>query len=322
MKIILSDLHSAPFRGEKFLTQKKNFIEIIIQYFAKKFEGKDKEEKMFNKIRKIIKRENIKKGYFNGDFMEARRTERGMNTSEDLNMACRLRDYLLQKLGLEKGEFNLGNHESGYDLPLGTDSEKGINRKAIDNFLLFAGRQELYYSFCEDGFRFIFIPYIFSEDKATDFNLKAEKRKFIVKMKKDLSKNMPTILLVHDPDSFDDAKLVRVIQKNRDKIKFIFYGHYHSWINLAGMKILIAIYTDKWLYPVRQILDKIFLKLAKGDERIVDEMGKYFRKRKNIPALIKELGAILTPAPTGTFGIGGGYLVLDSEKRTIRKYKL
>lgn len=322
MKILFSDLHLAPFRREKFLTQKKNFFEIIIQYFAKKFEKKDKEEKMLNKIRKIIKHENIKKGYFNGDFMEARRTERGMNTSEDLNIACRLRNYILQKLGLEEGEFNLGNHESGYDLPLSTDEERGINRKAIDNFLLFAGRHELYHSFCEDGLRFIFIPYIFSEDRARDFNLKAEKRKFIIRLKQDLSKNIPTILLVHDPDSFDDATLLKVIRKNRDKIKFIFYGHYHSWINLTGMRILIAIYTNKWLYLVRQILNRIFLKLAKGDERIVNEMGKYFRKRKNIPALIKELDAILTPAPTGTFGIGGGYLVLDSEKKTVKKYNL
>jgi hypothetical protein len=322
MKILISDPHLAPFRAEKFLTQEKNFIEAVIQYFASKFEDKEREAKIFASIRLIIEKEGIKVGYFNGDFMESRRTERGMNTREDLEMMCQLRVRVFKEIGIEDGEFNLGNHESGYDLALGTDPERGINLAAIKNFLIFVRREELYHSFYVDGCKVIFVPYIFSEEAARDFDLGAEKKKFLAKMQQDLVENIPTILLVHDPDSFDDPELLQLIRENRDKIKFIFYGHYHSWINLFFMRILSRIYSSQNLGACRWILDRIFSKLAKGDTRIVEELGKYFSKRKNITAIIKELGATLTPAPSGTFGIGGGCLVLDCEKGKVKKYTL
>jgi hypothetical protein len=66
----------------------------------------------------------------------------------------------------------------------------------------------------------------------------------------------------------------------------------------------------------------VFLKLAGGDKEIVRKLGEYFCKRKNIPGIIKELNAILIPAPSGTFGIGGGYFyTLDCETGILRKHK-
>ncbi|HBI34297.1 MAG TPA: hypothetical protein DEA43_01910 [Candidatus Moranbacteria bacterium] len=322
MKILLSDWHLAPFRVEKFLTQKRNFIEIIIQYFAKKFEDKEKEAKMLESIRLVVKKENIKVGYFNGDFMESRRTERGMNTTEDLEKALELKAYIMKKLGLILAFFNLGNHESGYDLPLCTDAEKGINWQAIKNFLVFTEAEELYCSFYEDNSKLIFVPYIFSEEKARDFDLDAEKKIFLGRMREDLKEDIPTILLVHDPDSFDDVELLGLIRENREKIKFIFFGHYHSWINLFFMRIMVNVYGRILLFPFRCFVDLFFFALTKGDVHIVRELGIYFRKRKNIPTIIRELGAVLIPAPTGTVGIGGGYLVLDLGKGTYEKKKI
>lgn len=322
MKILLSDLHLAPFRAQKFESQKMNHIEALIQFFAKKFEDPQKEEKMLRRIRNVIEREGIQVGNFNGDFMESLRTERGMSTKEDLEKMRELRIKILKQLGLLWGWFNLGNHESGYDLPLATDPERGINKAAIDNFLLFINREELYHSFFMDGCKIIFIPYIFSEEKARDFDLNQMKREFLSKMTEDLKEDVAIMLFVHDPDSFDDKQLLSLIRANRSKIKFIFFGHYHSWINLFFMRIMSTIYSVKMYGVCRLVLNKIFLIVAKGDSRIVEELGKYFYKRRNIPRIIKELGAILIPAPSGTFGIGGGYMVLDIEKVTIKKHKL
>lgn len=320
MKILLSDWHLAPFRAEKFRTQKKNFFETVIQFFALRSEKK--EGRMLERMRRIVKKEGIKAGYSNGDFMESRRTERGMNTFEDLAMACQKKEMVKEKLGLEEWDSNMGNHESGYNLPLCTDPEAGINLQAIKNFLVFTGRDELYYSFFADGCKIIFVPYIFSEEMALDFDLVEEKRKFLEKMRLDLAEDVPAILLVHDPDSFDDIELLDLIWANRNKIRFIFFGHYHAWINLLAMRILSVIYSVPWLGVCRRILYVVFLKLAKGDRRIADKLVEYFYKRRNIPAIIKELGAILIPAPGGTFGIGGGYLVLNVEKGTVKKRSL
>jgi hypothetical protein len=279
---------------------------------------------MLESMRKVAEREGITAGYFNGDFMESRRTERGMSTKEDLEKMCELKAWVMRMLGLLTAFFNLGNHESGYDLALCTDVGKGINRKAIENFLIFSGREELYFSFLVDGRKIIFVPYIFSEENARDFDLDAEKKKFLVKMREDFKEDIPTILLVHDPDSFDDADLISLIRENKEKIKFIFFGHYHSWINLFFMRIMIKIYSNAFLAPLRWLLNLFFFALTKGNMRIVRELGKYFRKRKNIPGIINELGAILIPAPSGCgiFGLGGGYLIFDVETGSCEKKKI
>lgn len=88
------------------------------------------------------------------------------------------------------------------------------------------------------------------------------------------------------------------------------------------MRILVRIYSLPWLILARWITSFIFFLLAKGDRNIVRELGKYFRKRKNIPAIIKELGAILTPAPSGTLGIGGGFLIADLKEDGIEIRKI
>ncbi|MFZ2192773.1 MAG: hypothetical protein WAV31_00855 [Candidatus Moraniibacteriota bacterium] len=322
MKIFLSDLHIAPFKAEKFLTQKRNIIEMVIQFFAVFLQNKEK--KLFEKMKKTIREEGISLGISNGDLMEASATERGLATERDLAMAKTVLSDLENDLGT-KLKLNLGNHESGYILPLSTDEQGGISRASIRNFLCLAGRKELYYSFVAEGLKFIFVPYLFTEKEAKDFNIGRMKKSFMKKMRQDIKNSVePVIIFIHDPDSLMDKNLLDVIRSNREKIKEILYGHYHSSVNLFFAKLMIKIFNTWWLIFPRIILDIIFWFFSGRSMRIVRELGKYFRSRKNIPKIIEELGAILIPAPTGMFGIGGGFLILevfDDGNIKIEKYK-
>ena len=318
--LLLSDQHLALFKNEKFESQKKNFFETIIQFFASLFGNRDR--RLMEKMADVVLDEDIDVAIFNGDFAEASRTERGMNTNRDLEIISQLRDVTLKTLGILVACFNLGNHESGYDLPLCTDLEKGINLTALKNFFTFAGWKNLYHSFILENCRCIFVPYVFSEHHAKDFDLQAMKDEYLQSMSRELLESIPTVLFVHDPDSFADEKLLNLIRQHRESIKFIFFGHYHSWINLISLRILSTIYGNDSFRLLQSILNLVFLGLAKGDREIVRKLGEYFRERRDIPGIIKELGAILIPAPSGTFGIGGGYFyTLDIEKMELKKHK-
>lgn len=321
MKILLSDLHIAPFRAEKFLTQKRNFIEKVIQFFAVFLQKR--EQRLSEKMKAVIKEGRISLGISNGDLMEASATERGLATGRDLEMAKTVLFDLENDLGT-KFKLNLGNHESGYILPLSTDEQGGISRASIKNFLCLAGRKELYYSFVAEGFRLIFIPYLFTEKEAKDFNIDKMKKSFMKKMRQDIKNSVePIIVFIHDPDSLMDQNLLGAIRSNREKIRGIFYGHYHSEVNLFFAKTLVKIFNSWWLILPRILLSIVFWIISGRNMRIVRELGKYFRSRKNIPKIIKELGAVLIPAPTGMFGIGGGFLTLEikDENFQIKKHK-
>ena len=255
--------------------------------------------------------------------MESSATERGLATERDLEMAKKVLFDLENDLGTEF-KLNLGNHESGYILPLSTDKDGGISRASIKNFLELAGRKDMYHSFVTEGFRFVFVPYLFTESNAKDFNLCKMKKKFLKKMRRDVETSLePIVVFIHDPDSLTDSNLLEIIRSNREKIGGIFYGHYHSEFNLFFAKILVKIFNSWWLILPRIFLNIVFWIISGRNMRIVRELGKYFRSRKNIPKIIKELDAVLIPAPTGMFGIGGGFLTLEIEDGNfqIKKYK-
>ncbi len=315
MKILLSDPHFAPFRNEKFLTQKRNIIEFVISLFAVLLQKK--EEKIFIQMENAVRKGEIDLGIINGDFMESSRTERGMNTEKDLETAKRLGKDLKQRLGLKRIEFNAGNHESGYKLPLMTDEKAGVYLKSIQNFLCLAERDKLYHSFIAKGVKVILLPYILSEKSAVDFDLEPIKAEILDSLKKDLSSPESVVLFLHDPDSFMDDRLLDLVRESRNKVKFIFYGHYHSKLNLTGAKILTTIYNKwQWLFP-RMVINTLIWVLSFGNVKMVKRIGIHFRERKNIPSIIKELGAILIPALTGMFGVGGGFLTLDMETNSV-----
>jgi len=322
ISILLSDLHIAPFKEEKFKTQQKNFIEWIIQFFANVLQKKEKN--IYEKMKKVVGEKMINVGISNGDLMESVATERGWATKQDVEAAKEVVQELKNNLSLKKLELNMGNHESGYILPLSTDNNGGVSLQSVRNFLVVAKRDKLYHSFLLEGFQFIFVPYLFTEQVAKDFDLSKEKKKFLTEMEKEFSfSKTPIILFVHDPDSLMDEDLLSLIRVNRKKIKAIFYGHYHSWMNLFFSKILVNIFNCWWLLPLRMLANAIFWIISGKDMRIVRVLGKYFQLRKNIPAIIKELKMTLIPAPTGMFGIGGGFLVLeisDNGKLEIIKY--
>lgn len=307
--LLFSDSHIAPFREEKFETQERNFMERTIQFFANILE--EKEKGVYGKMKEIVVDEKITLGISNGDLMESLATERGWKTSRDLQAAKKTREDLKKDLGIEL-EMNMGNHETGYILPLSTDDGGGVSSGSIENFLDITNRGDVYYSFVQAGFRFIFVPYFFTEKIAKNFDLARMKEIFLAKMEKDLSVSRePIAIFIHDPDSLMDERLLKLIRVNREKVKAIFFGHYHSWLNLFFSKILITIFNSSLLVPCRLILYFIFWIFSGRNKKIVRELGKHFRSRKSIPAIIKELEMILIPAPTGMFGIGGGFLVLE-----------
>jgi predicted phosphodiesterase len=316
MKILLSDIHEQPFREEKFKTQKKDWIESFIQFFADK-----KREEPIEKIKRIIEEQEVDVVVTNGDLSESSATERGMNSERDFDASIKVLTKWSEKLK-KKIRINGGNHEFGYDLPLSSDPQAGIRRESVSNFLKLAGWDSIYHSeLLDDGYKIIFVPYIFSEESAYDFDIKDLQKIFLLSMEQDLKANShPAILFIHDPDSFDHEGLTNLIRDYKNHIKIIFYGHYHSWVNLLGAKILIAIFNKWWLIAIRPIISTIFYFLSKRDVVRTKKVKVYFQKRKNVPKLIKEFGAILIPAPNGMFGIGGGFLTLDL--RSDGSYKI
>lgn len=315
---MISDPHRQPFKKRKFLTQERNLGERIIQWFADVLAPL--ERKVFERMKNAIEKENITLCVCNGDMVESSCTERGLYTEEDLEVAKEEAGKLKEELGVDYLELNMGNHESGYNLPLSTDPEAGISMASIENFLLLSGRKKLYYSFAMDGYKVIFVPYLFSEEGAKDFDLGEMKKRFLDEFEADfLSGDNPVILFVHDPDSFDDERLLGIITSSKERIKFIFFGHYHSELNLFVAKMLIRIYTKCWLFPVRWIVNlMVWLAFGRKKQK-VHAISQYFKKRRNIPKIIKSLNAVLIPAPNGMFGIGGGFLVFDTETGKIRK---
>lgn len=320
--LLFSDTHKTPFSTEKFKTQKKNFIEWIIQFFANVLQKKEKN--IYEKMKKVVDERMIKVGISNGDLMESVATERGWATEKDATAVKEAVQELENSLNLKKFELNMGNHESGYILPLSTDNEGGISIGSVKNFLTVAKRDKLYHSFLLNGLRFIFVPYLFTEQVAKDFDLNKEREKFLKEMKKDISLSTePVILFIHDPDSLMNEGLLNLIQTNRKKIKAMFFGHYHSKVNLFFSRMLIAVFNCWWLFPIKASATVFFWIISGRNTRIVRELDKYFKSRKNIPRIIKELEMVLIPAPTGMFGIGGGFLVLeisDNGKLEIIKY--
>lgn len=317
MEILLSDFHFPPFREEKFKTQKLNPIEWLIQLFVDLL--KKKEEKIFVKMMKIARERDIALGIVNGDLMESSATERGLQKEIDYR-AARIVKRWLEKLLRITICLNMGNHESGYNLPLSTDPKAGISVKSLKNFLRLTGRTGLYHSFEIEGFRVIFIPYLFTEDFAVDFDIGKEKAKFLKKMARDFQRNEKIIVFTHDPDSLDDPGLRYILLSNREKIKLFFCGHYHSVVTLEFVKVLIAIFNTRILFPYRWMLKLLLWYASGGNSKMVRKIEKYFRKRKNIPCLMRELNVVIIPAPTGMFGMGGGFLTLDLETMEIQKF--
>lgn len=317
MKIALfSDGHEQPFRKEKFESQTLNPIEWLIMLLG--FFSRRRKEAFCELARKKIKELQIKMGIFNGDFAESWRTERGMNTDDDLEAISDLRDSTLAQLGLPHAEFNMGNHESGYNLPLCTDSQRGINQDALRNFFQFARWKALYHSFILDGCRIAFIPYIMSEDSVRGFDLSGMKGEILFGLENDLENPGidKVVLFVHDPDSFADPELLRIVRENRSKIKLILFGHRHSQLNVSIDGFLVRVYNFRRWMPIRWAISGM-IALLKWDSGMPRKMSEYYSKRRDISDIIKELGAVLIPSPES-----GRFLVLDTEMMELTEYKV
>ncbi|MDI6778169.1 MAG: metallophosphoesterase [Patescibacteria group bacterium] len=317
MEILLSDLHISPFREEKFKTQKLNPIEWLIQLFADLL--KKKEEQVFVEMMKIARERDITLGIVNGDLMESSATERGIWKETDYKAARKVKRWL-EKLLRIKILLNMGNHESGYNLPLSSDPKAGISLKSLRNFLRLTGRTELYHSFELEGFWIVFIPYLFTEDHAVDFDIEKEKANFLKKMAKDFQKNEKIVVFTHDPDSLDDPGLRHILLANREKIKLFFCGHYHSLVTLGFVKALIAIFNVPILFPYRWTLRLLLWYATSGNGVMVKKIEAYFQKRKNIPRLMRVLNVRVIPGPTGMFGMGGGFLTVNLETLEVKRF--
>jgi len=307
MKILLtSDWHKTPFKEEKFQTQKKNLGERIIQFL-----GGIGADAVMEQMEKVIREKVISIVIHNGDMMESSRNERGLSTSKDLQEAMKIRDTFISESGVNRFILNAGNHELGYVLPLSTDPNGGISSMSMYNFVELAGCDgDFFQVVLVDGFKIILIPYLFSEDEAAiGHDLLLWKKVFLRNLKRELSESESTVLLLHDPDSLADENLLRLISLYREKIKLIFCGHYHAEATLRFVKWLVRIFNSSWLLPIRCL---VMLSLwPVFGWPIAKAIREYFRKRKNIPDLIKELNVQIIPAPGGMLGFGGGFLILN-----------
>lgn len=277
-----------------------------------------KKEAFYRLAEEIIKKLVIMLGVYGGDFAEARWCERGMSTLGDVVKFGELRVWLMMKLGLRRMEFNMGNHESGYDLPLCTDPERGVNEDAIRNFQEFSGwKLPYYHSFLVGRTKMIFVPYFMTEKAAWDFDLDAFKGEFLFCLHRDLEKDDfdKAVLFVHDPDSFLNERLLEIMRENFDKIGRIFIGHRHSESNLRTDKLLCSIYNRRALRPVSWLISGL-LAVLKMDATIFGKMAEYYRMRENIPQLIFGLGMVLIPSPES-----GRFLVLDTKTLEVETYE-
>lgn len=313
--ILLSDFHEAPFKEVKFESQERSFGEDIIQILS----GLKKKRRVFKKMVQLVKMTEFVSAIHNGDLIESRCTERGMKEVDDLEAVIKAIISLERALKC-KVKCNIGNHETGYrELPLVTDSRAGISKKSISNALKALERDNLYHSFEEKGYLFVFLPYIFMEKEAVDFDVGEEKQCLLDKLKKDLERDLPVILFLHDPDALCHQPLSDLMRANRKNIKKVFCGHYHAQETVMIFNLLITIFKSFCFAWVMGLISWLLL-IAFKNLRMVFEIRKYFFSRRRLPALMKEFDVIVIPAPGGMMGIGGGFLVLDLEDLSVQKY--
>lgn len=316
MQILISDLHETPFRDVKFESQKYGLGEAAIQQAAKR----NKSKQVLWEAKKLIAANRIPFVISGGDFMEAECTERGWQTEDDVAEARKALSCASSFLGAEIIE-NIGNHETGYELPLTTDPEAGISLQSISNTLKTLGRESLYHSLVHKGFRFCFLPYLFMEKRGVDFDIEKLKTELVRMFERDLEKPEPTILFLHDPDSLCYEPLLEIVREHKEngKIKLIFCGHFHARETLGFFNLLVKCFNGPWwIQWLSGLISIITWKAFSLD--IAKRVQKYFVERRQLPAILKELGVTIIPAPGGMMGIGGGFLVLNMETLKVKKY--
>lgn len=316
MRIFLtSDWHKAPFKAQKFKTQKKNWIERLISWRMSK---QEKERAIFEAMTKVIREESIKLVINNGDLMENPQNERGLITRKGIATAKQIMCSFCEKHHVQM-ELNAGNHEGGYDLGLATDQERGISRASVSGFLELTGRKSMYHSFELDGYRIILIPFLLGQEYAKDFNLEELKRNILMSLERDLRISQRVILFTHDPEAFSHKGFYRLITCYRSKIEKIFTGHWHAQWNYWPNWLLAKIFNHWWLYPFDLFIRFALLILSRSFH-IQRAVKRDYRRYKEVPRRVKELKAAIIPAPLGILGFGGGFLTLDLETLEVKKY--
>lgn len=265
-------------------------------------------------MKKISEEADFSFAVHNGDLIESMRTERGAREEKDREAITKEIKNLEEVLGC-KVIANVGNHESGYsELPLVTDPQAGISAKSVINALEAFGRKSLYHSFEEDGHLFVFLPYIFMEKKAVDFDIEKEKERLIDRFKEDLRKDLPVILFLHDPDAL--ALMFPFLNQELDKIENTFCGHLHAQWTKSIYPTLCKT-ASSWILSM--VLKPVFNKMFPGK---ADAVWEYFSNNKENGQIWDAVNLSVIPAPSGMMGIGGGFLVADLTDDGIKVQKI
>ena len=270
----------------------------------------------------VIREEKIELVINDGDLMENPQNERGLITREGIATAKQIRRSFCWKNHVRM-EINAGNHCLGYKLALSTDPEGGMSHASIKGFQELAGTdgESLCRSFSYNGYRFVLVPFGLAQESAVDFDAKNFEDDIIYDLQENFGgfNRKPVILFLHDPEALSNEHLYRSIRENRGKIVHIFCGHWHATWNYWPNWLLAKIFNNWWLYPADMFVRFILLLLSKSF-RITREVKRDYKRFKDVPARMQELGVTIIPAPLGMLGFGGGFLALDLETMNIEKF--
>ncbi|OGI26638.1 MAG: hypothetical protein A2359_00775 [Candidatus Moranbacteria bacterium RIFOXYB1_FULL_43_19] len=320
MKIIAtSDWHETPFKKDKFKTQKPNWIEKIIIWLTS---SQKKLQRIFVRMTEVIREEKIEIVIHNGDLMENPQNEQGLVTREGIQTAKQIRRSFCWENHVHM-QINAGNHCLGYRLPLSTDPEGGISLASIKGFQELTGThgESLCRLFNYKGHSFVFVPFGLVQEFAKDFDIE-EFKAIIINDLWNIFQGLgerKIILFLHDPEALANDDLYRVIRRHQNKIRHVFCGHWHAAWSFWSNWLLAKIFNNWWLYPDDLFVRFLLLLLSKS-LRISGEVKRSFKRFKDVPARMRELGVTIIPAPLGMLGFGGGFLTLDMETMEIQKF--
>lgn len=311
--VITSDWHLKPFAKSKFKSQKWSLVEWFISWFGGCRRGSD----FLLGLICFVQRENVHNLIMNGDFQENTFNERGLSIDIDVD---HMKGFLetFEERGEIKVRINAGNHELGYNLPLSSDNQAGISEKSVQNFLTIVGRERLFYTFLIDGKRFIFIPYLFSENIEAEWFLRI-KADFIEELEIAIQgSSEPIVLIFHDFDSLNDSKLSSMIETCHQKggVEKVFCGHNHARWGFVVNQLLIRLSSSKWTIPFYVIFSPLLMLIGRvlhKDWMLFEKIRKYYNGKRSVLKWAKKLKPIVIPAPNGLFGFGGGILIYDTE---------
>ncbi len=271
-------------------------------------------EVLLKEIQKVGEVEYL---FFGGDMVSGY-GERGLSgprSQEAINKFKSVLDQFIQPNIARK--YVAGGHELGYRLPWSWDAQGGLNEIAIE---MFEGNfNQLFFTFQEEQYKFVILSSDLElltddSDGATDKILrkKKEQQEFYKDTISEAKKDERIVLLIHDSDALNT--MFDFLGKHLSKIEKTFVGHHHAqWV--TGLQ--------KYLYLLASSsLGTKSLEFLK--QYVAESSLQHLLQKKDNGKIWKQVKMVTIPAPGGSFGVGGGFLVgrLGENGLEIQKHSL